>query len=385
MEFVSGNNVSLLTSGAEFFAALLAEIDSARSDVRLETYIYFDDKVGRSVAEALARAARRGVAVRVLIDGFGSRDLAPALVAHMKEAGVMVLVYRPEVSPLTLRINRLRRLHRKIALIDGRVGFVGGINIVDDYTEIQTGQPRYDYCVRIEGPLLAGIYNSVYRLWRNVAWLHLRHRDTSAPPPPVAEISAGDMDAAFVMRDNLRHRRDIENMYLEGIRDARREIVIACAYFLPGWRLRHALTTAAQRGVRVVLLLQGWSDHPLFQQASRASYESMLDAGIEIHEYIRSELHAKVAVVDERWATVGSSNLDPFSLVLAREANVVVFDAALARKLRASLEEALRFGAKRVPRMLWKHRSLPVRILAWIGYSFARLAMGVIGVTEEWM
>lgn len=193
------------------------------------------------------------------------------------------------------------------------------------------------------------------------------------------------MDAAFVIRDNLRHRRDIENMYLEGIRNARREIVIACAYFLPGWRLRHALTDAAQRGVRVVLLLQGWSDHPLFQQASRASYESMLDAGIEIYEYIRSELHAKVAVVDERWATVGSSNLDPFSLVLAREANIVVFDAVLARKLRASLEEALRYGAKQVPRMLWKHRSLPVRILAWIGYAFARVAMGVIGVREEWL
>lgn len=385
MKLMPGNNVSLLTSGTEFFAAVLGEIDAARSDVSLETYIFADDKVGRSVAEALSRAARRGVAVRLLIDGFGSRDLSPALVARMKEAGVMVLVYRPEVSPLTLRINRLRRLHRKIALIDGRVGFVGGINIIDDYTEITTGHPRYDYCVRVQGPLLAAIYHSVYRLWRNVSWLHLRHRDPSALPPPVPENVAGDMDAAFVIRDNLRHRRDIENMYLEGIRIARREIIIACAYFLPGRRLRHGLKAAAQRGVRVVLLLQGWSDHPLFQQASRASYESMLDAGIEIYEYTRSELHAKVAVVDECWATVGSSNLDPFSLVLAREANVVVVDAVLARKLRASLEEALRFGAKRVPRMLWKHRSLPVRILAWIGYGFARLAMGVIGVTEEWL
>ncbi len=384
MQLVPGNCITLLTNGAEFFPALLREIDAARSDVHFETYIFADDATGRRIADALARAAQRGVDVKLMMDGFGSRELAPALVDHMRAAGVAVLFYRPEISPLTLRKNRLRRLHRKIVMIDWRVGFVGGINIIDDFSEINTGYPRYDYCVKVEGPLLVEIYHAAHRLWRTVSWMYLRRRSASVTTASAAPPAAGNMLAAFVVRDNLRHRHDIEDMYLEGIRIARREIVIACAYFLPGRRLRHALTEAAQRGVRVVLLLQGWSDHPLFQLASRAYYESMLDTGIEIYEYTKSELHAKVAVVDERWAAVGSSNLDPFSLVLSREANVVVFDEGLAKKLRASLATALQEGAKQVPRMLWKHRALPVRILNWIGYGFARLAIGVIGVREKW-
>lgn len=384
MQLVPDNRITLLTNGTEFFPALLHEIDAARTDVRFETYIFADDATGRRIADALARAAQRGVDVKLMMDGFGSRELPRALVERMRAAGVAVLFYRPEISPLTLRKNRLRRLHRKIVMVDGRVGFVGGINIVDDFSEIYTGYPRYDYCVKVEGPLLAEMYYAAHRLWRTVSWMHLRRRSASKAPASVPP-AAGNMLAAFVVRDNLRHRHDIENMYLEGIRIARREIVIACAYFLPGRRLRHALTEAAQRGVRVVLLLQGWSDHPLFQLASRAYYESMLDAGIEIYEYTKSEMHAKVAVVDERWAAVGSSNLDPFSLVLSREANVVVFDEGLARKLRASLATALQEGSQQVPRMLWKHRALPVRILNWIGYGLARLAIGVMGVREKWL
>ena len=384
MQLVPDNRITLLTNGAEFFPALLQEIDAAQSDVRIETYIFADDATGRRIADALARAAQRGVDVKLMMDGFGSRELPRPLVDRMRAAGVAVLFYRPEISPLTLRKNRLRRLHRKIVMVDGRVGFVGGINIVDDFSEIHTGYPRYDYCVKVEGPLVAEIYHAAHRLWRTVSWMHLKRRSAIERAPSVPRVAVGNMLAAFVVRDNLRHRHDIENMYLEGIRIARREIIIACAYFLPGRHLRQALKEAAQRGVRVVLLLQGWSDHPLFQLASRAYYESILDAGIEIYEYTKSELHAKVAVVDERWAAVGSSNLDPFSLVLSREANVAVFDEGLAKKLRASLETALQEGAQQVPRMIWKHRALPTRILHWIGYGFVRLAIGVIGVREKW-
>jgi len=264
--------------------------------------------------------------------------------------------------------------------VDGRIGFVGGLNILDDATENPTGGARLDYAVQVEGPLLVQVHAVVHRLAWLVATIASRRRQPGFRAPRLRTEPAGESVAAFVHRDNVRHRRDIEAMYVAGIRGARREIVIACAYFMPGWRVRRALMMAAKRGVRVVLLLQGWTDHAIFQNASRVLYEALLESGVEIFEYTGGELHAKVGVVDERWATVGSSNLDPFSLVLAREANVVVFDEALARRLRESLEEEIRARATAVRRMLWRRRPWPARLAGWLAYAYARLAMGIAGI-----
>jgi cardiolipin synthase len=382
---VRGNRLTLLDSGAEFFPALESAIDAAREDVRLETYIYVDDEAGRRIAEALKRAAARGVRVRAMIDAFGSRGLHKAFVPGLQAAGVEVQLFRPAESWLSLQRTRLRRLHRKIVLVDGRVAFVGGLNIIDDRTDNPTLARRLDYAVRVEGPLVARIYPAVHRLWWLVATLSARRRHPEFRPPRIDPKPAGESVAAFVRRDNVRHRHDIEAMYLRGIRGARREIVIACAYFMPGWRVRRALMAAARRGVRVVLLLQGWTDHRVFQQASRTLYEALLDRGIEIFEYTGGELHAKAAVVDERWATVGSSNLDPFSLVLAREANVVMFDEPFARSLRRSLEDEIRARAEPVRRMLWRRRRWPARLVGWLAYAYARLAMGLAGITGRWL
>jgi cardiolipin synthase len=384
VNLVAGNRLTLLRNGAEFFPALIAAIDSALSDVHLETYIFEDDEAGRAVAGALSRAAARGARVRLLIDGFGSRELPASFIARMEAAGVVALQFRPERGWLHLRRNRLRRLHRKIALVDGRVGFVGGINILDDRAGHEGVEPRFDYAVRLEGPLLADIYPVVHRLWWLVAALSRKEREPTRTPPPVHPGPVGETTAAFVHRDNFRHRHDIEALYLEGIRAARREILIACAYFMPGWRVRHALMEAAGRGVRVAIVVQGWSDHRLFQQASRVLYGTLLDHGIEIYEYGRSELHAKAACVDGRWATVGSSNLDPFSLLLAREANVAVMNESFARELRESIDQEIRHGARAVPRLLWKRRPWSRRVVGWLAYGYARLAMGLAGIGDRW-
>ena len=379
-----GNRVTLLKNGVEYFPALVAEIDTAQRGVRLETYIYADDSAGQMIGLALKRAARRGLDVRLLIDGFGSRLLPATFVEDLRAAGVRVLFFRPDRPWQTFRRSSLRRLHRKIAVVDARVAFVGGINILDDFSQTPGSAPRFDYAVRVEGPLVIPIYRAVHRLWWQVAAMAGRVRRAEFMRPLLSVRQAGEITAAFVYRDNLRHRRDIEAMYLEGISAARREIFIACAYFLPGRRVRQALMQAAARGVRVVLLLQGWSDHPVLLRATRVLYEALLDSGIEIHEYTRTELHAKVALADDRWATVGSSNLDPFSLFLAREANVAIFDEAFARALRVSIEEEMRKGAVAVPRMLWKHRSLAVRFASWFAYGYARLAIGLAGLGARW-
>lgn len=381
---VAGNRITLLRNGGEFFPALESAIDAAAVEVRLETYIYDADATGRRIAEALKRAAARGVRVTLLVDGFGSRSLPASFLEDLRDSGVHVQVYRPERRWSAIRRSRLRRLHRKLALIDGKVGFVGGANIMDDSTQNAAGTLRLDYVVRVEGPLLAEIHSVMRRLWWLVSALSGRRpREWRAPrhrPGP-----AGETLAAFMYRDNVRHRHDIEAVYLRGIRGARREVVIACAYFLPGWRVRRALMSAAMRGVRVVLLLQGASDHPVMLLATRVLYEALLDHGIEIYEYTAGELHAKVGVVDERWATVGSSNLDPFSLVFAREANVVVLDETFARDLRRSLEHEIRDRSVAVRRMLWRRRPWPARLASWLAYVYARVVIGLAGVGGRWL
>jgi cardiolipin synthase len=376
-DFVGGNRITLLTRGLDYFPELEAACDQARHEIHIETYIFDDDVSGQRIGAALKRAVQRGVAAHVLVDGFGSKRLSAAFVADLQSAGVKLLVYRPEMTPLLIGRRGLRRMHRKLAVIDARVAFVGGINIIDDMHTPGHTPPRFDYAVRVEGPLLGHIYPPVKRLWALVEFMQLG-RDWHDHPALEAERSVrGVQRAAFVVRDNLRHRRDIEDAYLSAIGAARSEILIANAYFFPGLSFRRALVEAAARGVHVTLLLQGRVEYVLLHYASRALYGAFLDAGIHIAEYHKSFLHAKVAVIDGAWATVGSSNIDPFSLLLAREANVVVNDPGFAADLRASLAAAMAEGAREVKRESWRQQPLLVRVATWVAYGVARLLTGV--------
>ena len=249
--FVGGNHVELLQCGAEFFPALEQAIDAATREVRLETYIFADDVTGRRIADALGRAAHRGVAVRVVYDGFGSASWLGSIDQRLRNAGVEVAVFRPDTGWHRFERSRLRRLHRKLAMIDGRVAFVGGINIIDDLNMPEPRHPRFDYAVCVRGPLLARIHTAMAELWARLHQHGLeRLRAMMAAFPPVSE-PAGDYHAWFAFRDNVSHRRDIELEYLAAILSARSDILIANAYFFPGQRFRRALLRARRRGVRV--------------------------------------------------------------------------------------------------------------------------------------
>ncbi|HLX80623.1 MAG TPA: cardiolipin synthase ClsB [Burkholderiales bacterium] len=394
-EYVDGNRVTLLRNGEQYFPALVAAIDAASAEVFLETYIFADDRSGTAVVEALARAAARGVATHLLIDGFGAHDFAPRFREMLARANAEVLVFRPAVSawPPWKQRSRLRRMHRKLASVDGAVAFVGGINIIDDYDTPHQAPPRYDYAVRIEGPLAAQARAEASKLWTRVSWATFGKRWRRWPgfaaltgraprraPPPAAP--AGGQRAELVVRDNLRHRHDIENAYVQRIEAARSEVIVANAYFFPTRKFRHALLQAARRDVAVTLLLQGKPDHPMLYYASRALYRSLLGAGIQIYEYYPSLLHAKVAVFDGKVATVGSSNIDPFSLGLAREANVFVDDRPFAAELRLSLHEAIEQRARAVPANYWQRLGFALKARIWLGYRLARLAMSLYRFNE---
>jgi cardiolipin synthase A/B len=380
LRIVSNNQITLLQNGEAYFPAMETALDKAIHEIYLESYIFENDNTGRRIAEALRRAASRGVKTHVLIDGFGSNGLPKTMVEFLEGAGVMVLKFRPRISPWTLKRQRLRRLHRKMVVVDQQIAFVGGINIIDDMSMPAETSPRYDYAVSVEGPLVKEIHDSARRVWRRVARTRLRLRWGREKERPAASSGPmGRMRAAFLVRDNIRHRRDIEDAYLQAIEQAKIEIILANAYFFPGLNFRHALLDAARRGVRVILLMQGKVEYRLLYYASHALYGSFLDAGIKIYEYHKSLMHAKVAVIDEHWATVGSSNLDPLSLLLALEANVVVVDEDFAGNLKGSLEAAIKAGARRVFKRNWRTQTFGIRLASWLSYGLVRFMTGMTG------
>ena len=378
LEPVEGNHVRLLQCGVEFFPALIAAIDAAQSEIFLETYIFNADASTERVRDALIRAAQRGVQVKLMIDGVGSRELPARWRQALEAGGVNVLAYRPLVMGWLANPRSLRRLHRKVAVIDARLAFVGGINLIDDFEPRCFDAPRLDFTVEVQGPLLATIHRNVRRLWRLVALSQLQQVARKPVMVHPAWPTHGHMRAAFVVRDNFAHRRDIEQSYLAAIALACEEIVIASAYFLPGQRFRKQLKKAAARGVEVRLLVQGHTDHPVFQAAARALYHDLLADGIRIYEYQPCELHAKVAVIDGHWSTVGSSNIDPFSLLLAREANVVIEDKAFGRDLRQRLHQAMS-QSQEMDASAWQRRAWPRRLLSWLAYGGVRLVVGWLG------
>lgn len=373
------HQVTLLRNGSEFFPALLAEIAQANTEIHLETYLFEADEIGLAIAAALEQAAQRGVRVSVLIDGFGARDFPVELKQRLLSSGVRLLFFRPELKRFSLNRSRLRRMHRKLSCFDGRVAFVGGINILSDDDGPDLA-PRYDYAVRLEGPVVADVREALCKEWRHSAWSQLKKAWAKRQflNNTVAQYIDG-AEVQLVIRDNTRNRSAIEHAYLALIEQAQSEIVIANAYFLPGLRFRQALVKAAQRGVAVILLLQDERDHALLQYASWAFYRPLLKAGIEIYQYRAGFMHAKVAVFDGLWATIGSSNIDPFSLLLAREANLFIHDQQFTSQLRHDLELRLQQDALAIVPKHIEQASIGVRMLVWLCFGLVRLLMGLSG------
>jgi cardiolipin synthase A/B len=388
--FVGGNRVELLEGGAELFPRMRAAIAAARREIWLATYIFHDDATATALLDEMCAAAARGVAVHLVVDGFGSNNTLPRIRERLAATEVRLEVFRPlERWWAWLQPGQLRRLHQKLFVCDAGevagsaqdigedvaediaedIAFVGGINIIDDKLDVRHGwsdHPRLDFAVELRGPIATAVHATARAMWarahlasgwreemrtlaRSAARID-RARALMRQLRGAALLSAAEdprpMRAAFLVRDNLRQRRAIERSYVEAIRAARERIDIAVPYFYPGRVFRRALRRAARRGVRVRLLLQGKIDYRIAAIAARALYDELRANGVRIYEYTPAFLHAKVAVVDDEWATVGSSNIDPLSLLLNLEANVVVRDAGFARALGARFEAAFAVSAE---------------------------------------
>jgi cardiolipin synthase len=383
------HHLRLLTGGVDLFAAMVEAVDAAQHEVRLETYIFSFAGSGADVAQALMRAAQRGVQVCVVVDGVGTSELPAQWAQQLAQAGVQIRVFVPAVGIGFWLPSRWRRLHRKLCVVDNVVAFCGGINIVDDYLDPHVHgllkAPRLDYAVSLRGPLVSAVHATMAQLWSRIeAVRELRSQDLGGALDALRGAKQSlhlpaRGEAQLVLRDNVRHRTHIERTYRKAIGAARHDIIVANAYFFPGLRLRRALVMAARRGVRVRLLLQGQYEYFLPYRAARQLYGQLMAAGVEIYEYHASYLHAKVAVVDGKWLTVGSSNLDPFSLLLAREANVVAHDPEMAQALQAGLLDAMAHGSTRVDPLAYLGRGWWQRAVDALASAVLRFGVFLTG------
>ena len=364
-DWTTGNSIELLENGEEFFPAVFAAIESARREVLIETFILFEDKVGLALREVLIAAARRGVHVEMTVDGFGSPELSENFVRGLTDTGARLHVFDPPPR-LSRRLKPFRRLHRKIVVVDGEIGFIGGINYSADHLIEDGPESKQDYAVRMRGPVVAQLRRITGEILATATpehpsagpaaqrrWWPSRAKeprgDARTGGGQASATSAGSgAKAVIVTRDNHRHRDDIERMYRLALHAAKREVIIANAYFFPGFLLLRSMQRAAKRGVDVHLILQGQPDIAWARWAAQMVYGRLMRSGVHIHEYCERPMHGKVALVDDAWATVGSSNLDPLSLSLNLEANVIVEDRAFNRELRAKLQPLMRDQCRRL-------------------------------------
>ncbi|MGZ8290510.1 MAG: cardiolipin synthase ClsB [Telluria sp.] len=380
VQYVGNNDIKLLESGIALFPAMLEAIDAARQDIYFETYIWGSDDVGDSVSQALIRAAKRGVRVRVVTDWFGTgHRTATRLGVAFAEAGVRYRVFNPWFK------RGVTRTHRKLAVIDSETAFVGGINCNDDwYCDYDPGTrlpaPRWDFAVQVRGPMVAAIHLEMQVQWARVGRLGIVRRINLFREMREEHPSDGDipMLAAFVVRDNLRNRHTIQDAYLQAIGRARKSILLANPYFAPGHKFRHALAMAAKRGVEVRLLI-GVGEIWLQDMVARSFYPKLLASGVQVIEYRKTQLHAKVAVIDDDWSTVGSSNCDGLSLFLNQEANVVVKDHAFAESVRAHIERGMADGVL-VHKDEFAHTSWVRRAGYEVAYLLYKLTMRIFAI-----
>ena len=345
VSLVGGNQLQLLHCGTDFFPAMLAAFEQARAEIHLETYIFELDKVGQKVVDALIRAAARGVQVYVITDWVGTgRAQSKRLHQTLLQGGVHHRTFNPWFR------RGLSRTHRKICVIDRRSAFIGGININDDFfsdDDSHTLLPaeRWDFAVEIHGPLAATILVEAESQWMRLGALKLKARWHLFKARKQVHAPTADTGvlAGLVMRDNLRNRRTIQHAVIAALNEAQHSALLATPYFAPGRKLRDALARAATRGVDVTLLL-GVGQFRIQDAVAHSFYPKLLGSGVRVVEYHRTQLHAKVAVVDQDWATIGSSNYDGLSLFINQEANLVVRDAAFSAGLRARIEGAIATG-----------------------------------------
>jgi cardiolipin synthase len=374
---IAGNKVRLLFDGPATMREMMEAAKAATSSINLETYIFDRDEVGLQFAELLVEKRKQGVVVNLMVDGVGTLATPRAFFDNMREAGINVLVFNP-VNPAQRpgRWQLNNRDHRKIMVVDGKVGFTGGINISSTYANSSLFRSRKkahevdhnevgwrDTHIKIEGPAVATLQWAFIDNWVRQEAGELPKVDYFPRLAPVGD------KVVRVLATSPERDSEIYKSLMVAINESKKSVHITSAYFVPDQQIIDALVGAAQRGVDVKLVLPGVSDHDLVMYAGRAFYDELLAGGVRIFQLQVAVLHAKTAVIDGAWSTIGSANIDRRSFIHNYELNVVVIDPAFGRDMAAAFNEDLRHS-KEVTLEQWRDRPWKDRIREWV----ARLA-----------
>jgi cardiolipin synthase len=369
-----GQQLQLLHTGAQFFSVLINDIRASQQSICLETYVFSGDLTAKSILDELLKAADRGVRVQIIADWVGTKGYGGIELLKSASGRLEVRFYNEG----WIGSRGISRDHRKIIVIDDKVCFVGGINILDDLygKSFKLNEPRWDFAVRMAGDVVQVVENSFKNHWRLLSYPYgldngfFRREDRSAKAVDEGKVS-------FISRDNLRNRFQIEGAYLRAIKTAKQNICLASPYFVPGRRLRKALINAAKRGVNVRILL-GKKEFFLLDRVTHHLYSQFLKAGVVVAEYNRSWLHAKVGVADDDWLTIGSSNLDALSFFINHEANVVIRSHAVVVQMQTYFDEAFYQFSHVVKHEDVVRKKIKDRLFDWFCYVFYRLIMKLL-------
>lgn len=363
---IGGNKVQLLVDGIQAFPVMLEAIKKAKKTILMDSYIFHGDVAGQLFAHALSERAQSGVAVYLIVDGVGTFGVSREFFGKMEAAGVRVLIYRPP-APWRKNSGLLRRNHRKLLVIDGKIGFAGGLNIGDEWRPKELGgKGWHDVHLRIDGPAVRELAKLPVSTWQVHDGVNLGTRSFLPKVKPT-----GSYHVNVVGSRERKKRRAIRQTYLQAIRRAREYIYIANAYFLPDSGVRRALRNAVQRGVDVRVMVSKKGDILPFQLASEAMWSRVLKSGIRLFLWQDAVLHAKTAVIDDIWTTVGSFNLDHRSWTMNLEVNVNTIGVTLAKQLK----EVFLADQKRcieLKREKWGKRPWYVRVVQEFFYLFRK-------------
>ncbi len=368
-EHYSASHSRLVLSGSDYFETLENLIQSAVHTVHLQTYIFDEDETGKRIASALKDAASRGVAVFVMIDGFGSKALSKTFVEDLKQSGVHLRFFSRFPSFQSLNLGR--RLHHKVITADENTALIGGINIAVKYHGSPEQAPWLDYAILLKG----NACSDIDKICRQIYGKKIRHKKLEHSS--AIDVLEKNVFIRIRQNDRFRRKNQISRSYLSAIKNAEHSIYITGSYFLPGPKLRKALVNAGKRGVDVNLILAGVSDVPLFQSATAWLYDLLFRNGIKIFEWNKSVLHGKAALVDDRWATIGSFNLNHLSAYGSIEMNVDVLDENFAKTFKTNLKSVIETGCRQVfP--ISQNNHLFARLKRWAAYVLTRTSLKLI-------
>jgi cardiolipin synthase len=372
--YKEGHYIQLLRSGDSYFSAVEKVIDEARDFIHFHTYILDEDETGQRIVDALIRAAKRGVRIYLLLDAFGTKYLSGTLIKSIEDSGILFRFFSPTF--ITKGFYLSLRLHSKVVLADGETAILGGMNIANRYHGLPEKKEWLDYAILFKGPECVHLLNILQKLW-NKRFIPGNERSREI----IKDVVSWNENVKLIVLQNNWYRNKIEILksYRYAFRDAREKMIIFASYFLPGRNERRLMRNASARGVDITVVFSAESDAPIFKRATRFLYDFILKNNIRIYEYLPSNLHAKVATVDGKWATIGSYNLNHLSDYASIEINVGILNEEFTSKFERELTGIIQNDCREVTFDEFnRKRNWITRLAGWASYQMIRLMMRIM-------